>query len=153
MTARVPTQNRTSDGETETSKGERLHAMEREGIKSCQCSRFYCSKTKEHTCCALCADRESCEDPCLNHPSKCKLSIQKKQGRPRKLNEGEAFKLWQEGKSDAVIAKAFDVSRQRIQAWRDTLELPATDKEPIDTSKYYLIKQQNGESAILIDRK
>jgi hypothetical protein len=52
-----------------------------------------------------------------------------------------------------MIAKTVGVSRQRIQTWRDTLELPATDKEPVDTSRYYLIKLSNGQSAILIDRK
>jgi len=128
--------------------------MERKGMPSCQCSRFYCESTKEFTCCACCSQRESCTDPCLNHPSKCGLLITvKKAPRRSKFTDGQAFKLWQEGYSDAMIAKAVGVSRQRIQNWRDALELPDTYKEPIDTSKYYLVKLQSGESAILIDRK
>lgn len=131
--------------------------MEREGSPSCQCSRFYCEITKEYTCCGFCSQREECTDPCLNHPSKCNLSITpRKVVRNRKFTDYEAFKLWQDGYSDAMIAKAVGVSRQRIQTWRDTLELPATDKDPVDTSdtsKYYMIKLANGQYAILTDKK
>lgn len=52
-----------------------------------------------------------------------------------------------------MIAKELGVSRQRIQTWRDVLELPATDKEPVDTTKYYLVKLSNGQAAVIIDRK
>ena len=127
--------------------------MEREEKPNCQCSRFYCETMREYTCCACCPQVESCADPCLNHPSKCNLSIQKKVGRRRKLNEGEAFKLWKEGYSDASIAFLVGVSRQRIQIWRDVLELPPTDKENIDRGNYYLIKLPNGESAVIKDKK
>lgn len=128
--------------------------MEREVNPSCQCSRFYCEITKEYTCCACCLQRESCSDPCLNHPSKCNLAITvRKVARKRKFTDGQAFKLWQEGYSDAMIAKAVGVSRQRINEWRDVLELPPTDREPIDTSRYYLVMLSNGEFAIIVDNK
>ena len=129
-------------------------AMNQEVNPISQCSRFYCEITKEFTCCACCSQRESCSDPCLNHPSKCNLSIiPRKKVRKRKFTDGQAFKLWQQGYSDDMIAKAVGVSRQRIHAWRDVLELPATDKKPIDTTKYFLMKQSNGESIILVDKK
>lgn len=119
------------------------------------CSRFYCEITQEYTCCACCSQRESCTEACLNHPSKCNLFItaKKRRSRNRKFTDWQAFKLWQKGYSDTKIAKAVGVSRQRIQTWRDVLELPSTDQEQVDTSKYYLVKLSNGESAILIDRK
>ena len=128
--------------------------MKQEANPCSQCSRFYCEATNEFTCCACCPKRKSCLDPCLNHPSKCNLSIiPRKKARKRKFTDGQAFKLWQQGYSDDMIAKAVGVSRQRILAWRDVLELPATDKKPIDTTIYYLIKLSNGESAIIVDEK
>jgi hypothetical protein len=57
------------------------------------------------------------------------------------------------GYSDGMIAKSVGVSRQRIHAWRDVLELPATDKTPIDTTKYHLIKLSNGQCAVIVDEK
>lgn len=70
---------------------------------------------------------------------------QKPQKRTRKCKDPEAFKLWQEGKTDAEIAKHFGVSRTIIQRWRDILELPSTTKEKVDTKKYRLEKTPDGE--------
>lgn len=128
--------------------------MGKEEILGRQCSRFYCDITKEFTCCTCCPQRESCSDPCLNHPSKCNLSIPaRKTARKRKFTDAQAFELWQKGYSDDMIAKSVGVSRQRIHAWRDVLELPATDKNNVDTTEYHLIKLKNGQSAVIVDKK
>lgn len=120
------------------------------------CSVFKCDTMKEYVCCADCPRRNQCPDPCLNHPSKCNLvRIQTKQKRshPRRFTDEQAFKLWQKGYSDAEIGKTVGVSRQRIQTWRDNLELPSTALSDIDTSKYCLVKLSNGETAVLTDKK
>lgn len=120
------------------------------------CSRFYCSMQQEFTCCADCPRRETCPDPCLNHPSKCNLviiSAKKRRSPLRKFTDGQAFELWQKGYSDSMIAKTVGVTRQRIQTWRDNLELPSTDGGDIDTSKYFIIKLSTGETAVMIDKK
>ena len=37
------------------------------------CKVFYCGTQGDKVCCASCRDRRDCADPCLNHPSRCKL--------------------------------------------------------------------------------
>lgn len=37
------------------------------------CKVFYCGLQGDKICCATCRDRRDCADPCLNHPSRCKL--------------------------------------------------------------------------------
>lgn len=62
----------------------------------------------------------------------------------RRYTDEEAFALWQAGKNDCEIGLALGVSRQIIQRWRDTMELPSTAKEEIDTEKYHLVKTPKG---------
>ena len=37
------------------------------------CKRFYCDHMGERICCAGCRYRRDCDNPCLNHPSRCGL--------------------------------------------------------------------------------
>lgn len=37
------------------------------------CSRFYCDTRGDRFCCADCPIMNKCANPCLNHPSRCKL--------------------------------------------------------------------------------
>lgn len=37
------------------------------------CMIFYCDKRGERFCCADCHLRRDCANPCLNHPSRCRL--------------------------------------------------------------------------------
>jgi len=62
----------------------------------------------------------------------------------RRYTDEQAFALWQEGKNDCEIGIVLGVSRQIIQRWRDTMELPSTAKDEIDTSKYHLEKTGAG---------
>lgn len=62
----------------------------------------------------------------------------------RRYTDEQAFTLWQEGKNDCEIAAVLGVSRQIIQRWRDTMELPSTAKGDIDTGKYRLVKTAKG---------
>ena len=74
----------------------------------------------------------------------------KRKQRPRRYTDQEAFQLWQEGHTDSEIARRVGVSRALIQKWRDTLELPSTTKERVDTKKYRLAQLQDGTSVVLI---
>ena len=70
--------------------------------------------------------------------------------RAKRYKDEDAFCLWQEGKTDAEIAKECGVSRALIQKWRDTLELPSTTTgEPVDTKKYRLAYLQDGTAVVL----
>lgn len=69
----------------------------------------------------------------------------------RRFTDAEAFSLWQAGKNDCEIGAALGVSRQIIQRWRDTMELPSTAKYDIDTKKYQMIKTPVGMFVICID--
>ncbi len=40
-------------------------------IKFCQ--RFYCDARGDRYCCATCYFLERCHNPCMNHPSRCRL--------------------------------------------------------------------------------
>ena len=62
----------------------------------------------------------------------------------RRYTDEDAFALWQAGKNDCEIGLALGVSRQIIQRWRDTMELPSTAKSDIDTGKYHLVKTAKG---------
>lgn len=64
----------------------------------------------------------------------------------------EAFRLWQNGNTDAEIAAACGVSRALIQKWRDTLELPSTTRTPVDTKKYRLAQLQDGTYIVLFEK-
>lgn len=115
------------------------------------CSVFTCSEMNGNICCADCPNRQSCDDPCLNHPSKCNLAISKTNGRvvTRRFTDSEAFELWQHGYTDAQIAEILGVSRQRIQTWRDDIELPSTAKHNIDTKKYRLAYMPDGTCYVI----
>lgn len=78
-------------------------------------------------------------------------STAKRKQRPKRYSDLEAFQLWQAGHTDAEIAQKVGVSRALIQKWRDTLELPSTTKEPVDTKKYRLAHLQDGTIVILKD--
>lgn len=62
----------------------------------------------------------------------------------RRYTDEQAFALWQAGKNDCEIGRELGVSRQIIQRWRDTMELPSTAKEEIDTHRYSLIRTPAG---------
>lgn len=62
----------------------------------------------------------------------------------RRYTDEQAFAMWQAGKNDCEIGAALGVSRQIIQRWRDTMELPSTAKEEIDTEHYHLVKTPAG---------
>lgn len=78
-------------------------------------------------------------------PRKAQESPQKPRKRKRRFTDPQAFKLWQERKTDAQIAAAFGVSRAIIQRWRDTMELPSISKNTdIQTKKYRLVQDPDG---------
>lgn len=77
-------------------------------------------------------------------PQEATRGPQKPQKSLKRYDDREAFKLWQEGKTDAQIASALGVSRTIIQRWRDVLELPSTHKKMINTKKYRLEKNRDG---------
>lgn len=62
----------------------------------------------------------------------------------RRFTDDEAFALWKDGKNDFEIGASLGVSRQMIQKWRDTMELPSTAKYDIDTDKYRMVKTPAG---------
>lgn len=37
------------------------------------CLQFYCPERGDRYCCADCYLRRDCPNPCLNHPSRCRL--------------------------------------------------------------------------------
>lgn len=37
------------------------------------CKQFYCDERGDRFCCADCRLRRDCANPCLNHPSRCRL--------------------------------------------------------------------------------
>lgn len=37
------------------------------------CKQFYCDQMGDRICCASCPERRDCCNPCLNHPSRCRL--------------------------------------------------------------------------------
>lgn len=75
----------------------------------------------------------------------------RRRAKAKRYTDADAFKLWQNGKTDAEIAKECRVSRALIQKWRDTLELPSTTKEPVNTKKYRLAQLQDGTAVVLKD--
>ena len=77
-------------------------------------------------------------------PAKASQQPCKHQEKQKHYTDPEAFKLWQEGKTDSQIAASFGVSRTIIQRWRDTLELPSTTKHKVNTKKYRLAKNEDG---------
>ena len=122
------------------------------------CSTFYCHKMHGHLCCADCPIRTECQNPCLNHPSRCNLcrpeddsdaynegpmKCPQKSNR-RSFTDEQAFALWQQGKSDSEIGRELGVSRQMINKWRDTMDLPSINKENVDTSHYRLVHNEYG---------
>lgn len=64
--------------------------------------------------------------------------------RQRKFTDEQAFALWQQYQTDAEIASCCNVTRARIQAWRDTMELPSTSRQCVDTKKYRLTSLSDG---------
>ena len=38
------------------------------------CLRFYCDERGDRFCCADCRLRKDCPNPCLNHPTRCRLA-------------------------------------------------------------------------------
>lgn len=60
----------------------------------------------------------------------------------KKYDDLEAFRLWQQGRTDREIAAVFGVSRTIIQRWRDTLELPSTVSFPwLDTAQFRMVRE------------
>lgn len=119
------------------------------------CTVFYCHKMRGHVCCADCPI--GCDNPCLNHPSRCNLSrpeedsdsymegpLKNQSGNRRSFTDEQAFALWQQRKSDSEIGRELGVSRQMINKWRDTMELPSINKENVDTSHYRLVHNEYG---------
>lgn len=87
-----------------------------------------------------------------HNPDQERKSPSKSRKKPQKgkrYSEQEAFRLWQEGKTDEEIASVFGVSRTLIQRWRDTMELPSTSKRRIDTKKYRLEQNPDGTYVVL----
>ena len=37
------------------------------------CKQFYCEERGDRFCCADCRLQRDCANPCLNHPSRCRL--------------------------------------------------------------------------------
>ena len=37
------------------------------------CRQFYCEERGDRFCCADCRLQRDCANPCLNHPSRCRL--------------------------------------------------------------------------------
>lgn len=73
-------------------------------------------------------------------------STPRKQAKPsrRRYTDEEAFALWKAGKNDCEMGHILGVSRQVIQKWRDTMELPSTVKADVDTENYHLVKTTRG---------
>lgn len=69
----------------------------------------------------------------------------------KRYKDEDAFRLWQRGMTDAEIATACGVSRALIQKWRDTLELPSSNRSAVDTKKYRLAQLQDGTYIVLLD--
>jgi len=64
-----------------------------------------------------------------------------KRYRVKRYDDREAFRLWQQGRTDNEIAAVFGVSRTIIQRWRDALELPSTVLYPwINTMAWKLTR-------------
>lgn len=68
--------------------------------------------------------------------------------RRKKWDDRQAFKLWQERKSDAEIGRILGVSRALIQRWRDVMELPSPFQQEVDTGQYRLVETKEGMFAI-----
>ena len=68
-----------------------------------QCRIFKCTKAAymKTLCCAYCEKRETCADPCLNHPEKCGMCVVP----PQK----EGGKVWELG--DANLPDAPEIAR------------------------------------------
>lgn len=62
----------------------------------------------------------------------------------RRYTDEEAFALWKAGKNDCEMGHILGVSRQVIQKWRDTMELPSTVKADVDTENYHLVRTSKG---------
>ncbi len=63
--------------------------------------------------------------------------------RKRKCDISTIFSLWQQGYSDAQIAKQLGTSRTLIQKYRDTYEIPS-NKTITDTYRYHLVETSYG---------
>ena len=56
------------------------------------CKRFYCTERGERYCCVTCFLRQFCDNPCLNHPTRCGLEdtahkqMPNRRGRPKKTD-------------------------------------------------------------------
>lgn len=77
-------------------------------------------------------------------PPQPKLAGSKRKKQERKYSDSAVFQLWQEGKNDAEIAAALNISRALVQRWRDNLELPSTTRHTVDTKKYRLLQMEDG---------
>lgn len=63
--------------------------------------------------------------------------------RKRKCDISSLFSLWQQGYSDAQIAKRLGTSRTLIQKYRDNYEIPS-NKTITDTYNYHLVETSYG---------
>ena len=73
----------------------------------------------------------------------------KRNQRPRKFTDQQAFTLWQAYMPDSEIGSTLGVSRAYIQRWRDQLELPSTANRKIDTKKYRLSALKDGTTIVV----
>lgn len=83
-----------------------------------------------------------------NKPTAAPQKIRRSRTQKRRYTDEDAFRLWQEGKNDCEIGAILGVSRQIIQRWRDTMELPSTNKQPVDTKNYHLVR--TGETEMFV---
>lgn len=72
----------------------------------------------------------------------------------KRYTDEDAFKLWQQGKTDAEIAHELGVSRTIIQRWRNVLELPSNrkHKNSVEAKKYRLVEIRGGIYAIIVEK-
>ena len=55
------------------------------------CKQFYCDERGDRFCCADCRLRRDCANPCLNHPSRCRL--EDPEGKPAQRRKGGSGRL------------------------------------------------------------
>lgn len=84
-----------------------------------------------------------------NKPTAAPRKITRPRAQKRRYTDEDAFRLWQEGKNDCEIGAILGVSRQIIQRWRDTMELPSTNKQPVDTKNYHLVRTSETEMFVI----
>ena len=55
------------------------------------CKVFHCDTVGDRLCCSCCCLRKDCGNPCLNHPSRCRLEdVQRRRNALDPRKEGPA---------------------------------------------------------------